>query len=110
MAKDDFFVIVYAILKYLYDCLKQDRRVDFDVIRAESFSVPFNYWCYILINMQERHLINGLLIKVTKDGTLIQNSGNVQITPDGIEYLFENTLIQKAKKTLKDIKDVIPFA
>lgn len=32
------------------------------------------------------------------------------ITPAGIEYLFENNLLQKVKRALKDVKDIAPFA
>ena len=45
MARDDYFVIVYAILKYLYDCLKEDRTVDFDRISNTAYGIPFSYWC-----------------------------------------------------------------
>ncbi len=109
MAKDDYFVIVYQILKYLYDCLKEDRRIDFTVISYESFDIPFNYWCYILENLQKQGLLAGLSIVETKDGKLIQNSSKTRITPDGIAYLFENSMLEKVKRTLKDVKDIIPF-
>lgn len=109
MAKDDYYVIVYAILKYLYDCLKTDDKVDFRVIEAATFDIPFNYWCYIIESMQNMNLIDGLAMVDTKDGRLIQHRGRTRITPDGIAYLFENSMIQKVKRTLKDVKDIIPF-
>lgn len=108
MARDDYFVIVYAILKYLYDCLKEDRTVDFDRISNTAYGIPFSYWCYIIESMQEQGYIKGLGIKDTKDGKILSNHGCTQITPKGIEYLFENSLMQKVKKTLKDMKDIIP--
>ncbi|CAM3126262.1 YjcQ family protein [Lactobacillus bombicola] len=33
---------------------------------------------------------------------------NVQITPKGIEYLFSNSMMERVKNTLKDIKGTIP--
>lgn len=30
------------------------------------------------------------------------------ITPKGIEYLAENSMMQKAKKALKELKEIIP--
>ena len=108
MARDDYFVIVYAILKYLYDCLKDDRAVDFDRVSNAAYGIPFSYWCFIIESMQEQGYIKGLAIKDTKDGKMLLNSGHTQITPEGIEYLFENSLMQKVQKTLKGIKDIIP--
>ncbi len=31
------------------------------------------------------------------------------ITPKGIQYLFDNNLFEKAKKVVKDIKEMTPF-
>lgn len=45
----------------------------------------------------------------TKTGMLIQDRG-IRITPRGISFLFENSLMEKVKRTLKDIKEIIPFA
>ena len=36
MAKDDYFVIVYQILSYLYQRLKRGESVDARMISAES--------------------------------------------------------------------------
>ena len=110
MAKDDYFVIVYVVLKYLYDCLKGDKDVDFEAIKSDALCISYNYWCYIMEHMQEYDLIEGLSIKKTKNGILITGWNRICITPTGISYLFENSLIQKAKKTLMDIKDIVPFA
>ena len=32
MAKDDYFVIVYRLLKYLYDCLKKSSKPNAEVL------------------------------------------------------------------------------
>lgn len=52
MAKDDFHVIVYQILAYLYHCLKNDVDVDTKMLSADSpyfivHSKPLSnrYWC-----------------------------------------------------------------
>lgn len=109
MAKDDYFVIVYAILKYLYDCLKSGETADFEVIRADSFSIPESYWRYIIEYLKKDGLIDGVTVRETKTGMLIQDRG-IRITPRGISFLFENSLMEKVKRTLKDIKEIIPFA
>ena len=45
----------------------------------------------------------------TKNGVVFGDLQDAVITPKGIEYLFENSLLEKAKKTLKDAKEMIPF-
>ena len=46
MAKDDYFVIVYQILSYLYQRLKRGESVDARMISAESdlYTIPRSYW------------------------------------------------------------------
>ena len=44
-----------------------------------------------------------------EDYPIISNLENMKITPKGIEYLTDNSFIQKAKELLKDTKAIIPF-
>lgn len=37
MARDDYHVIVYYLLSYLYDCLKKGRPVDKSIIHLEAY-------------------------------------------------------------------------
>lgn len=108
MARDDVEVIIYAILKYLYDCLKSGESVDFNVIRAESFGIPASYWGFVIEELLDRNLIKGLYINETRGGKIVQNLG-VNITMEGVEFLHSNSLVQKAGKTFPDIKNIIPI-
>ncbi|MBS4462826.1 MULTISPECIES: YjcQ family protein [unclassified Facklamia] len=109
MAKDDYFVIVYQLLKYLYECVKCGVKPDPEKLTAMYFNVPDNYWAYILISLKDDQYIKGIKTIPTKDGILFSDLSDLMITPKGIQYLFENSLLEKAKKTLKDLKDVVPF-
>ncbi len=51
MSRDDYFVIVYQVLKYLYDCLKKGERPDKDLLNEDEYSIPKQYWEYILISL-----------------------------------------------------------
>lgn len=53
--------------------------------------------------------MKGITINHTKEGILLGSLPDAIITPKGISYLFENSLIEKAKRTLKDVKEMIPF-
>ena len=49
MAKDDMEVIVYCILKELYECMKQGVNVNKPDINYKRFDIPYSYWLDILI-------------------------------------------------------------
>ncbi len=114
MAKDDYHVIVYQILSYLYQCLKNGNDVDVRLLQYDSALINAKnakYWNYIITNMFDEHLITGIQF-ATLDGVTgkvpVDMSG-CQITPFGIEYLCDNSFMEKAKKFLKDIKEITPF-
>lgn len=109
MAQNDYFVIVYRVLKYLYDCLKKGEKPEAEYLVASTYNIPENYWIYILLSLINEAYIKGIRVDFTKDGVIFGDLQEAIITPKGIEYLFENSLIEKAKKTLKDVKDMIPF-
>lgn len=113
MARDDYFVIVYKILTYLYQCLKEGRKAEERLLTHDSSYIKVNekYWNYILWHMQKAELIEGVEF-------LDNNLGDIpyplewdkcRITPIGIAYLSENSLMKKAKDFLKDIKEITPF-
>ena len=53
MAKDDYHVIVYQILSYLYQRLKKGEPVDVSMLAPDSplFKVNKRYWAYIIYNL-----------------------------------------------------------
>lgn len=109
MSKDDYFVIVYQVLKYLYDCLKRGEKPEAIYLEASTYSIPKSYWEYILIGLLHDDYISGIEPINTKNGIVWGDLRDVIITPKGIEYLFENSMLQKVKRTLKDVSDIIKF-
>lgn len=97
MAQNDMEVIIYKILRYLYDSMKAGKRPreeDF-CCSCRMFNIPPVYWNQIIIEMSENGLIKGILITETKDGALIDASG-ARITMAGSQYLKENSGMRKA--------------
>ena len=113
MAKDDYHVIVYQILAYLYQCLKKDERVDTKNLQNNNkfFQINENYWAYILVNMQDMGLIEGVgFLDVDQRPYPIPiKLDDCRITPAGIEYLCDNSFMEKAKRFLKEVKEIVPF-
>ena len=110
MAKDDYFVIVYKILAYLYMQLKSGQPVDGAMLAAHGglFDINDAYHAYIVSSLLDEGYITGPRTKAL-GGKEFLDLSQCQITPHGIEYIFENSLFEKAKQFLKDVKDVTPF-
>lgn len=112
MAKDDYFVIAYKLLAYLYSCLKAGEDVDVKLIQynSEYINVGENYWYYILEHLYKDGYIEGVSIKRAIDDFIyISNMPKIMITPKGIEFLQRESNMQKAKEFLKEIKAMVPF-
>ncbi len=112
MAKDDYHVIVYQILAYLYTQLKSGEEVDGNLLKHDSQYLGINerYWLYIIENMLNSKLIVGPTITKAWGGEiLVSNLEEAKITPLGIEYLCDNSFMEKAKRLLKDVKAIVPF-
>ena len=113
MAKDDFYVIAYKILAYLYMQLKNGEPIDPDMIKNDSplFQINQRYWSYIMRNLLDEGYITGGIYHTAcgKDRVIHGDLSRVEITPKGIDYLCENTALERAKQFLKDIKEITPF-
>lgn len=118
MAKDDYHVIVYQILAYLYQCLKAGKEinpkmlsVDSDYFKANGQELNPRYWAYILYNLQRYGLIEGSVF-ADIDNLKYPHPlkwDDCMITPAGIEYLTDNSFLSKARDFLKDAKAIVPF-
>jgi len=109
MAKNDYHVIAYRILAYLYLCVKEGAKPDMDQISFSKFEINESYWNYIVQSLFESGYISGFK-KVPMVGT--DDPGmkaiNPKITPLGIEYLEDNSMMAKAKSWLLTAAEIIP--
>lgn len=110
MAKDDYFVIAYRIMAYLYACLKAGEQPDFNIISADALDISQNYWEYITKHLYEDKYVEGVsLIPVTGRSTpAIKLNMDFMITPLGIDFLQSNSAMSKARNFLKTLKETIP--
>lgn len=112
MAKDDYHVIVYKILAYLYVQLKNGEIIDKKCLMHDSilFNINYRYWAYIMKNMLEQGYIKGITVtKSWGSDVIIDGLEYCEITPLGIEYLCDNSFMEKAKQFMKDVKEITPF-
>src|SRR5699024_11789745 len=57
MAKNDYYVIVYRVLMYLYNCLRQDEVVDMQKLTPEYLHINQRYFEYIFDTVNDEGLI-----------------------------------------------------
>lgn len=111
MAKDDYFVLAYKLLKYLYKCLKAGSKLDFSYLTYETkdFPITKEYWNYLLEKLSDSGYIEGVVVIRPDNGpVMIKNTDNLRITPLGIEYLLENNMMKKASEAIREIAGLIP--
>jgi hypothetical protein len=111
MSKNDYFVIAYQLLKYLYNCLRTGDKINFDVINPDLFNIELTYWNYVISNLYADGYIEGVslipIVRPLEKGVKI--SPNLRITPKGIQHLEENSAFNKARGFIKDIAGIIPI-
>ena len=103
MAKDDYFVLVNRLLRYLYKCLKQGASPNWELIapNTKDFPVGEEYFVYILSHLLADGYIEGIVevANVRSVGRFKETTG-LKITPAGIEYLEENSTMKKVTELL----------
>ncbi len=110
MAKNDMEVIMYKILRYLYECLKNGKEAKLEDFtwKSKMFDIPQSYWCKIIITLVRKGYITGFqVIDNTKDAPTVQTDRPFEITFEGVQFLEENSRMQKAKEYCAETFNVI---
>lgn len=106
MSKDDYFVLVYRLLDYLYTCLKTGAPVDHSLLTHTAFGIPQSYLEYLFKRVYEQGFVDGVnVVNRLGSGSTLDIS-DIEITPKGIEYLLENNMMSKVKKTIQTLGDI----
>lgn len=111
MAKDDYDVVVYKILVYLYACLKGkivfNKEVFYKTIGKEYINEAYLYKIYKM--MADEELIENLTFAKAwgNDFMLISDEEEMQITVKGIHYLKDNSKMKEVGKYLLETVDII---
>lgn len=112
MAKNDYHVIAYRILAYLYACLKQGEKPNLEYLKydTDDFPIGKDYWYYILTQLFKEGYIDGAVFVPVLGETIkaVRITDKIMITPSGIEYLQNNSAMKKALDFLKTLKEIVP--
>lgn len=111
MAKDDYEVILYRLLVYLYACKK--RKILYEEKTFQE-SVQKNvendqYFIDIIEMAQSEGLICGAVFTKAWGNVKIPlfRYDELEITAEGIRYLKENSTMEKIGGALKEAVDII---
>ena len=103
---NDNFKCIYKILKTLETAMDY-TDYDFSAISHEALEISKERWTGYLEMMNDSGLIKGLIIKEYAGGDKLVHISGMKITLKGLEFLSENTIMQRMYKAAKGIKDVI---
>ncbi len=109
MAKNDMHVIVYRILSYLYNCMKQGCSPDNELFSAEALGIPEQYWSDIMREMHRKGYIAGVMVYCSPNNSIQVRLNRPYVTLDGHQYLQENSMMAKARDFMKETKATVPF-
>jgi len=102
----DEFKIIYRILKSLKDMMDLETA-NLDEISFERYKITETKYNKIIEMLYENEYIQGITIKEYIDGAKIIDLGKIEITLKGLEYLEENSLMQKAKNVLLNATNMV---
>lgn len=108
MAKNDYFVIAYRILKYLYEAFQTGESPELCMFGADALGINEAYWCNVMESLSIEGYVRGATIIPRLGGNCGLKLNDIKITQKGIEYLQENSMMAKARNMLKGIKETIP--
>ena len=110
MAKDDYDVIVYRVLMYLYACLKRKilfEKATFDAAVRKNVESE-EYFVKVLHMMQDEGLIKGLCFaRAWGVDILASDMSDAEITAAGVRYLKDNSVMNRIGEKLKEAVDII---
>ncbi|WP_288551968.1 YjcQ family protein [uncultured Ligilactobacillus sp.] len=102
MAKDDYDVVVFRILVYLYSVFKGKQNFRQNVFLKEVSRIDEEYLKRVLAMMSDEGLIEELHFCRAWGNVriLVNDLADMSITSDGIHYLLENNRMRKIKEFL----------
>lgn len=100
MASDDFEVVAFKILSYLYRCMKNGKKVDIASLR-QLVGCNEAYFGAVARSLQSKGYVDGFafdgLSGVVVDSPNIAAMSDPMITMDGAIFVSENSRMRKAK-------------
>lgn len=103
----DNFKAVYKILSSL-EAQMDLEQTNIEMISPTALKVSDERWCRYIEMMSDVGYIKGVEMYDDITGERHIEADRMRITLKGLEYLQENTIMQRMYKLAKGIKDVTP--
>lgn len=103
----DNFKIIYKILSTLEKSMDLEQ-CNIENISPERLKISEERWSKYIEMLYDAGYIKGVEIKRYIDGGIMIDIDNIRITLKGLEYLSENSIMQKMYKAAKGIVDLVP--
>lgn len=103
----DNFKCIYTILKTLEKAMDYPS-FDFEVISNQQLGISKERWNAYIEMLNDSGYVKGVIIKKYIGGEKIIDISDMRITLKGLEYLTENSIMQKLYNVAKGIKEITP--
>lgn len=103
----DNFKIIYKILSSLEKSMDLESFPT-ECIAPEQLRISKERWTKYFEMLSDAGYIKGIRMKKYINGETNIDIEDIQITLKGLEYLSENSIMQRLYKTAKGITDLVP--
>lgn len=105
---NDNFKCIYKILRTL-EASMDYTDYDFSIISHTALGISKERWnCYIEMLSENDYIKDVIIRKYPYDNEIVIDTSNMKITLKGLEYLSENSIMQKLYNVAKGIKEITP--
>ena len=114
LVHDDFKIVVYKYLAYMYFQLKKGEPLDPEKLMNDGESalahINRTYWEFIFDSLEELGYIRWPKdVREAGDPYTPEQLPHCKITPLGIDYLLQISALEEVKKVVGSAKAVVPF-
>ncbi len=103
---DDNFKCIYKILRALEKAMDYPE-FEISQIDYNKLEISKERWARYLEMMADIGYIKGIRVYKDITGETVVDNDDIRITLKGLEYLTENSIMQRIYKATKGIKDII---
>ena len=103
---DDNFKCIYKILRALEKAMDYPE-FELSQIDYNKLEISKERWARHLEMMADIGYIKGIRVYKDITGETVVDNDDIRITLKGLEYLTENSIMQRIYKATKGIKDII---
>ena len=104
---NDNFKCIYTILRTLEKALDYPE-FDIEQIGHIALGISKERWTAYIEMLCDAGYIKGVVVQKYIDGEKNVDVDDIMITLKGLEFLTENSIMQRTYKTAKGIKDISP--